>query len=171
MLARLVGGLGVMTDVPHVAQVEPGQLSLLLGGFGTRVVAAGFTIEGDLHGHLWWVLPVDDARRLGARLLNRPSLHGRLSSDERSALAEAANIVASACCSALAQLLKGRLLPSTPHLQEGDVGLLLGAYPATAAALALDVRFQSTDAPTFGGQLILMFDAETVQQLFSRLNV
>jgi chemotaxis protein CheC len=171
MLARLVGGLGVMTDVPRVSPVDVGQLPLLLGGVGMRAVTIGFTFDGSLKGHLWWVLPADDARRLGGRLLARPTANGRLSSEERGALAEAANIVASSCCTAIGSLLRARVMPSTPHLQEGDVGLVLGAYPATAPALVLDARFFSNDAPTFGGQLLLMLDEENVKALLGLLRI
>jgi chemotaxis protein CheC len=171
MLARLVGGLGVMTEVPHVTHVDVGQLPLLMGGVGMRAVTIGFTFDGNLKGHLWWVLPVDDARRLGGRLLARPTANGRLSTEERGALAEAANIVASSCCSAIGQLLRARVVPSTPHLQEGDVGMVLGAYPATDSALVLDARFHSNDAPTFGGHLLIMLDPENVRSLLAQLRI
>ena len=171
MLARLVGGLGVMTEVPRVSHVEVGQLSLLMGGVGLRAVTIGFTFEGALSGHLWWVLPVEDARRLGGRLLARPTANGRLSSEERGALAEAANIVASSCCTAIGSLLRGRVVPSTPHLQEGDVGMVLGAYPSTAPSLVLDAKFHSNDAPTFGGQLLLMLDHDNVKALLGQLRI
>jgi chemotaxis protein CheC len=171
MLARLVGGLGVMTDVPRVSHVEVGQLALLVGGAGMRAVTIGFTFEGGLSGHLWWVLPVDDARRLGGRLLARPTANGRLSTEERGALAEAANIVASSCCTAIGTLLRQRVVPSTPHLQEGDVGMVLGAYPSTEPAVVLDAHFHSNDSPTFGGQLLLMFDAANVRTLLEHLRI
>lgn len=171
MLARLVGGLGVMTEVPRVSHVDVGQLALLMGGAGMRAVTIGFTFEGALCGHLWWVLPAEDARRLGGRLLARPTANGRLSTEERGALAEAANIVASSCCTAIGQLLRGRVVPSTPHLQEGDVGLMLGGYPASAASLVLDAHFHSNDAPTFGGQLLLMLDVENVKTLLGQLRI
>src|SRR4051812_9677092 len=97
MLARLVGGEGVMIDVPRVSLVDTAQLASLLGGAGTHVVAAEFSIDGGLPGRLFWVLPREDARRLSARLLRRPPSKGPFSSDETGALTEAANIVASAC--------------------------------------------------------------------------
>jgi chemotaxis protein CheC len=171
MLARLVGGLGVMTEVPRVTQTEVGQLPQLLGGIGLRAVTIGFTFDGGLKGHLWWVLPVDDARRLGGRLLARPTANGRLSTEERGALAEAANIVASSCCSAIGTLVRALVVPSTPHLQEGDVGMVLGAYPASTAATVLDARFFSNDSPTFGGQLLIMFDEENVKALLGLLRI
>ena len=171
MLARLVGGLGVMTEVPRVSHVEVGQLPLLLGGVGMRAVTIGFTFEGTLSGHLWWVLPVEDARRLGGRLLARPTANGRLSTEERGALAEAANIVASSFCSAIGQLLRAKVVPSTPHLQEGDVGMVLGAYPTIDTALVLDAAFHSNDAPTFGGHLLIMLDLENVKTLLGSLRI
>src|SRR5688572_16354227 len=100
MLARLVGGVGVMLDVPRVLPGGAVSMTTLLGGEGTQVVGVKLAIQGGLRGQLWWVLPREDAARLGGRLLRRPALHGKLSDDEHSALAEAANVVASACLDA-----------------------------------------------------------------------
>lgn len=169
MLARLVGGLGVMTEVPHVALADGNQLIGLLGGPGNRVLAAEFSIEGGLDGRLFWIVPLEDARRLGARLLRRPTATGKLSADEASALNEAANIVASACLTVLGGLTRLKLLPSPPDLVEGDVGTLVAGQ--TETKVVLEARFQSTDAPSFGGQLLITLGAAGVATLLSRLGL
>ena len=99
MLARLVGDVGVLVDVPSVLSVTRSQVGWLLGGSDVRVLAATFGIEGELSGQLWWVLREGDARRLGQRLLARPGVSGPLSSSSaNAALAEAANIAAFLLC-------------------------------------------------------------------------
>jgi chemotaxis protein CheC len=169
MLSRLVGGLGVMVEVPRIAPADGAQLVALLGGAGTHVLGAEFTIEGGLDGKLFWVLPKEDARRLGARLLRRPTSAGHLSADEALALSEAANIVASACLSVLSGLTRLKLYPSPPDLADGDVATLLAGEGRQG--WALETRFQSTDAPSFGGQLLLLLSPEGVKTLLDRLGL
>lgn len=170
MLARLISGLGVMVDVPRVSLVDSAQLVSLLGGAGTQVLAAEFSIEGGLPGRLFWVLPREDARRLAGRLLRRPTATGDVNADETAALTEAANIVASACLTVIGGLLRLKLLPSPPDLAEGEVGTLLGA-DTHFDAVALEARFASTDSPGFVGQLMMVFGAEGMQTLLQQLGV
>ena len=170
MLARLISGLGVMVDVPRVSLVDSAQLVSLLGGAGTQVLAAEFSIDGGLPGRLFWVLPREDARRLAGRLLRRPTATGDLNADEAAALTEAANIVASACLTVVGGLLRLKLLPSPPDLAEGEVGTLLGSG-THFDAVALEARFASTDSPGFVGQLMMVFGAEGMQTLLTQLGV
>jgi chemotaxis protein CheC len=171
MLARLVGGDGVMVDVPRVSLVDSAQLATLLGGAGTQVLAAEFSIDGGLPGRLFWVLPREDARRLSGRLLRRPTAHGPLTQDETAALNEAANIVASACLTGIGRLLKLMLLPSPPDLAEGEVETLLGGKGAHFDAVVMEARFAARDSPSFGGQLMMVFDGAGIQTLLTRLGL
>lgn len=171
MLARLVGGVGVMLDVPRIMPGGVAAMTTLLGGEGIAVVAVKLDIEGGLRGHMWWVLPKEDARRLGGRLLRRPALHGHLSGDEHSALAEAANVVASSCLSAIGQMSRVPLLPSTPRLFEGEVSEIVAREEPGSPPLVLESRFHSTDAPTFGGQLVLTFDSMSLAVLMEKLGL
>lgn len=172
MLARLVGGVGVMLDVPRMLPGGSVSMTTLLGGAGTDVVAVKLGIQGGLRGEMWWVLPRADAARLGGRLLRRPALHGKLSNDEHSALAEAANVVASACLTAIGQMARVPLLPSTPQVFEGDVAEVMeGREESPAPPLVLESRFHSTDAPTFGGQLVLTFDGMSLAVLMEKLGL
>ena len=171
MLARLVGGDGVMVEVPHVSLVDSAQLATLLGGGGTQVLAAEFSIDGGLPGRLFWVLPRADARRLSARLLRRPTAGGPLSADETSALNEAANIVASACLTGIGRLLNLKLLPSPPDLAEGAVETLLGGKGASFDAVVMEARFAARDSPSYGGQLVMVFDAAGIAALLGMLGL
>ena len=171
MLARLVGGVGVMLDVPRVLPGGSVSMTTLMGGEGIHVVAVKLGIQGGLRGEMWWVLPRADAARLGGRLLRRPALHGKLSNDEHSALAEAANVVASACLSAIGQMARVPLLPTTPTVYEGEVGEVMAKEDITSSPLVLESRFHSTDAPTFGGQLVLTFDGMSLAVLMEKLGL
>ncbi|MBL8921894.1 MAG: chemotaxis protein CheC [Myxococcaceae bacterium] len=169
MLARLVGDVGVLVEVPRVVEVTRPQLGWLLGGRDVPVMAATFALEGDVPGALWWVLPMDSAERLGQRLLRRPGVSGPLASSRTAALAEAANIVASAFSAALSTVLGAKVLPSTPKMAPATVEALLGAEgPPETAVLA---GFVSTSGPMFSGTLVVLLAPPVVQDLLRRLGL
>jgi len=101
--------------------------------------------------------------------LRRPTSDGHLSADETLALAEAANIVASACLSVLGGLTRLKLAPSPPDLADGDIATLLAGDERKG--WALETRFQSIDAPTFGGQLLLLLSHGGVDTLLARMGL
>lgn len=170
MLARLVGDVGVLVEVPRVIEVTRQQLGWLLGGRDVQVLAASFALEGDVPGTLWWVLPMESAERLGQRLLRRPGVTGPLASSRTAALAEAANIVASACCSSMGSMLKAKMLPSTPKVVPTTVEALI-AEGGTEPETAVLAGFVSTNAPTFSGTLVVLLGAPVVQDVLKRLGV
>ncbi|MFO0596487.1 MAG: chemotaxis protein CheC [Myxococcaceae bacterium] len=171
MLARLVGDVGVLVDVPTVLWANRYQLAWLLGGRDVKVHAATFAIEGELSGQLWWVLREGDATRLGQRLLARPGVSGPLSSSSTAALSEAANIVASACLSSIGTLVHTNLLPSTPSVSAVTVKALVGDADQEERQTILAANFTSTNAPTFAGWLLVMLDGPTTTRALERLGV
>ncbi|MFZ5442196.1 MAG: chemotaxis protein CheC [Myxococcota bacterium] len=171
MLARLVGDVGVLVDVPVVLAANRYQLGWLLGGRDVKVHASLFGIEGELRGSLWWVLRDADAQRLGQRLLARPGVSGPLSSSSSAALAEAANIVASACLSAMGTLVHANLLPTTPEVRETTVKALVGDGERDDVQTVLAAGFTSTNAPGFAGLLVVMLDGDTTAAALERLGV
>ncbi len=171
MLARLVGDVGVLVDVPSVLSANRAQVGWLLGGRDVKVLAATFAIEGEVSGQLWWVLREGDAKRLGQRLLARPGVSGPLSSSANAALAEAANIVASACVSQLGTMVHANLLPSTPEVRELTVRNLVGSGDADETGTLLASTFISTNAPTFSGWLMVLLDPPTTGEVLQRLGL
>jgi chemotaxis protein CheC len=171
MLARLVGDVGVLVDVPVVLSANRFQLAWLLGGRDVKVHAALFGVEGELTGRLWWVLREGDSQRLGQRLLARPGVSGPLSSSAAAALSEAANIVASACVSAMGTLVHANLLPTTPLMKDTTVKALVGDEQSEPTETVLAANFTSTNAPTFSGWLVVMFDAPTTERALERLGM
>jgi chemotaxis protein CheC len=171
MLARLVGDVGVLVDVPQVLSANKWQLAWLLGGRDVKVLAATFAIEGEVTGQLWWVLKADDAERLGHRLLQRPGVQGPLPGAVGAALAEAANIVASACLSAIGTMVHATMLPSTPELFEVPVAALVGEPTDSVFRTVLAASFVSTNAPTFAGWLLVLLDEARRDVLLQRLGL
>lgn len=171
MLARLVGDVGVLVDVPIIQSANRWQLGFLLGGRDTRVLAATFAIDGEVRGQLWWVLRAEDAERLGQRLLRRPGTKGPLAGSVSAALAEASNIVASACLSSIGTMVHSMLLPSTPELLEVTVGELVGPPQEGPFKTVMAASFVSTNAPTFAGWLLLVLDDRARDELLHRLGL
>jgi chemotaxis protein CheC len=174
MLARLVGDVGVLVDVPVVMSANRWQVGWLLGGRDVKVVAATFQFgsapESEVKGELWWVLKADDAERLGRRLLTRPGVSGPLSATASAALSEAANIVASACANALGTMVHAVLLPSTPEVQGRTVADLVGPADGPFRTV-LCASFVSTNAPVFAGTLVMLLDDEAREGVLRRLGL
>jgi chemotaxis protein CheC len=174
-LSRLVGGKRVSIEVPRAHVVEVDDLSALVGGHARKVVAATLEIHGQLAGRVMVLLEQGDAHRLCELLLNAPT-QMLLREAERSAFAEAANIIASACLSAIGQLTGLSLVPSVPHVEEDDAAsvvdeLLHRSDPGVGVAVVLETRFAATAALPFEGQLLVVPHPASLKTLLQRLGV
>ena len=168
MLARLVGDVGVLVDVPTVIETQRWHLTWLFGGRDVNLIAASFGIEGEIRGQLWWVLKREQATRLTQRLLRRPGVE---SASLNAALAEAANIVASACVSAVSTMVHAQLLPTTPEMHETNAATLVGPDDQSAAITVLSAPFVSTNAPSFSGWLVLLLERWDREEVLRRLGM
>jgi len=176
-LARLMGGKPVHLSVPRVESIDLSRdaaaIPALLGGAGARVLGAKLGVEGALQGWLLMLLPERDGQALGRLLMGtRPAS----AEDTRSALSETANILASACLSAIGTLTGWRLLPSVPHLTEGPAGDLVaevvaGLEGASARLVVLEARFSTHSVPPVNGQLLLLLEPRASRELLQRLGV
>jgi len=174
-LSRLVGGRRVSIEVPRAHVVDVDDLTSLVGGHERQVVAATLEIHGQLAGRVMVVLESGDAHRLCELLLNAPT-EPRLREAERSAFSEAANIVASACLSAIGQLTGLSLVPSVPTVDEDDAAsvveeLLHRSDPGAGVAVVLETRFAATAALPFEGQLLVVPHPASLKKLLERLGV
>jgi glycine cleavage system H protein len=93
-----------------------------------------------------------------------------------SALGEVANIVASACLTALGTLTGLTMVPSTPQLSLGSVGeLMVQALQHTkkdgGLVVMLEARFQTTVAPTVEGWFFVLPDPPSLSKLLRTLGV
>ena len=180
-LGRLMGGKPVHLSVPRVESIDASSIDAsgsasiarLLGGSDTRVLAAQLGVEGGLHGSLLMLLPTRESDALGRLLLGGTESSAE---DTRSALSETANILASACLSAIGTLTGWRLLPSVPHLTEGPAGDLVaevvaGLTGASARLVVLEARFSTHSVPPVNGQLLLLLEPRASRELLQRLGV
>jgi chemotaxis protein CheC len=171
-LARLVGGHTVNLSVPRAMLAEAEEIAQLLGGGDASVVAAKLGMSGPLRGMLLLLLPTPDSLVLERILVRRDDAPPE---ERESALAETANIVASACLSAIGMLTSWRLLPSVPTLLRGEAGpILRDAVVQTQGdgrVVALETRFDSVGIPAVSGQMLLLLDRESSHALLTRLGV
>jgi chemotaxis protein CheC len=166
-LARLVGGrVDLSLPEVRVTDAATGPAQLVDDDAPAVTVLLGMT--GELRGALVLALTAEDANALESALVRgQPA-----SPEEReSALSEAANIVASACLSAIGRLTGWRLLPSVPQLQRGParpvVARVLGQVePGPGVVLA--ARFM---APSLRGRMLLVLERGSTQALLSRLGL
>jgi chemotaxis protein CheC len=174
-LSRLLGGRRVGLSVPRALVVPLGEITGLLGGPGTSVVAVTLGFSGTLRGQLLLVLPEDEAHRLSTMLtgeLPGPSL----SALGRSALSEVANILASACLNAISRLVRAQLLPSPPSLQSATAQAVVqraleSDLDGAGRAVVLEAQFQMAGSPGVEGQLLVIPDATSLPELWSLLGV
>ena len=174
-LSRLVGGRKVQIDVPRVLVAKVSELPAMVGGEAAAAIAAQLAMHGQLTGHLLLVMPQADAAHLCTLLLERPCAEP-LDAAAQSALGEAANIVASACLTAIGTLTGLRLMPSTPVLSQGPAGDLVAAAIADCAAdaglvVVLEAHFQTDIAPALGGRLLVLPHHESLKALLKVLGV
>jgi chemotaxis protein CheC len=171
-LARLLGNRRVDLSLPRVMVASAPEAAGVLGG-SEPVVAAKLGITGELRGRMLFVLPPQDGSALEWLLLRGQTENAV---ERESAMSEAANIVASACLSAIGKLTNWKLLPSVPVLQRGPAReVVAGAVAETegeaSPEVVLETRFQSAGTPSVSGQMVLVLERESARRLLQRLGV
>lgn len=175
-LSRLVGGRKVHIDVPRAHVADGESLPGLLTFPQEPLLLASFEVLGEMQGRLLFVMPQSDAVGL-AKILARQVPGG--AGDQaihKSALAEAANIVASACLSAIGDLTQMTLLPSVPAVVERtDRAVLAEAVreveEGAGLGVVLEARFEANTDHPFSGQLLMVPAYASVKRLLGKLGV
>lgn len=175
-LSRLVGGKQVHIDVPRAHVADGASLAGLLSFPPEPLLLASFEVLGELQGRLLFVMPQPDAVHLARLLARQLASGGGELTLQQSALAEAANIVASACLSAIGDLTQMTLLPSVPAVVERtDRAVLSEAVreveEGAGLGVVLEARFEANTDHPFSGQLLVVPAFASVKRLLSRLGV
>jgi len=161
-------------DVPEAwVGAETGAIASFLGALGTDILAVGVKLEGKLTGDLLLALPERDAEVLAA-LLGFPvgCGPGQWSGMAESALLESGNIVGSAFVSAVAALVREKLLLSVPSLARGSGKLCVEQLVSHAGSVALATRFtceRTEQGPGLEGLILVMPDPEKIAVLVGHL--
>ena len=158
-------------DVPEAwVGRSPGAVADFLGGLGEQLVAVAVRLEGLLSGHLVLALPESDAGKLAAALGYPVKVEGWTVLAE-SALMESGNIVGSAFVSAVAQLVRQKLLLSVPRMARGGGRQCLDALvDRESGSVALATRFICREPPgPLEGLILVMPQPEQVRPLLQAL--
>lgn len=165
-------------DVPEVwVGAETGAIASFLGALGQDLVAVGVKLEGRLTGDLLLALPEQDAGALAAALgfpVDGPGegadrAHAVVMAE--SALLESGNIVGSAFVSAVAVLVREKLLLSVPTLVRGSGKACVELLVAHAGSVALATRFSCSgaDGPHLEGLILVMPEPDGIAALLGHL--
>lgn len=172
-LSRMMGGGRVDIDLPtvSVAPIEQAKASLRSGP--EEVVATTLGVEGELSGKLVVLLAPEAADQMATALLGSTSA---TPAEARSALEEMANILASACLTAVGTLTGLRLLPSPPSLsREASEKLwgfnLEGVRSDGEPVLCLETRFHVAGPSPLHGRLVLLLGRGGTKALLKRLGL
>jgi chemotaxis protein CheC len=160
-------------DVPEAwVGAGPGAIASFLGGLGQDLVAVGVRLEGPLTGDLLLALPERDAENLAALLGYPPA--GPWGGLAESALMESGNIAGSAFVSAVAALVREKLLLSVPTFARGNgrecVEKLVSHAGSVALATRFSVRVEDAGA-ALEGLILVMPEPERIARLLSHLEV
>lgn len=171
-LGRLAGRRLEM-DVPEAwVGAAPGAIAAFLGSLGQELVAVGVKLEGPLTGDLLLALPEPDARAL-AGALGFPPAAGWGGMAE-SALMESGNIVGSAFVSAVAVLVREKLLLSVPTFARGSGRACVERLVAHAGSVALATRFSAPagdGGAAIEGLILVMPEPARIARLLTHLEV
>ncbi len=161
-------------DVPEAwVGAEAGAIASFLGGLGGDLVAVGVKLEGPLTGDLLLALPETDAEGLARMLGFAPGPDGWTGMAE-SALLESGNIVGSAFVSAVAALVKERLLLSVPTFARGSGRTCVERLVSHAGSIAIATRFSAWAEDTgqaLEGLILVMPEPERIAKLLSHLDL
>jgi chemotaxis protein CheC len=161
-------------DVPEAwVGAEPGAIASFLGGLGGDLVAVGVKLEGRLTGDLLLALPETDADGL-ARMLGFPPGADGWTGMAESALMESGNIVGSAFVSAVAALVKERLLLSVPTFARGSGRACVERLVSHAGSIAIATRFSAWAEDTgqaLEGLILVMPEPDRIAKLLSHLDL
>lgn len=161
----------VEMDVPEawVGQ-RPGAIADFLGHLGQELVAVGVRLEGLLAGHLVLALPERDAERLAAALGSPAPRTGAWDALSESALMESGNIVGSAFVSAIARMVRGKLLLSPPTFARGAGRACLDRLvDREAGRVALATRFTTGGPAGLEGLILVMPEPARLPALLASL--
>lgn len=160
-------GRRVMISVPRLTLPDVQDLTALLASRDRPTVTVSMHVLGDIAGRFLFVVPADDALRLCALLLGRPTPPTELDSIARSGLLETGNILGGSYLSALSTVTGKILMLSVPTIGSDE---LVGRAPEDSSALCLDTRFRIGDGKEeLQGYLLLVAAPASVRAILEAI--
>jgi chemotaxis protein CheC len=172
-LSRMVGGKTVCIDVPRIVTGRKEEI-LPLVEEDAPAIAAAVGIEGSVTGRMLLVWPYQDACELASLLLGAVGA-APLEEPRSSALAELANVVCSACLSAIGTLTRLQLLPTAPQMIRGTGRDVVSAFFADQRAgpsvVVVETRLHGIHVPPLSGRLMVVPDRAALGTLLRAIGL
>jgi chemotaxis protein CheC len=165
-------------SVPRARILPFTEVSALMGGAETHVLAIYFHVSGPVPVSILFVMTIDKARQLVEMLLGNPCekpVSGSFTDLEFSAMMELGNILSSTYLNALATFINIRFQPSVPALAVDMAGAILNAILAQYGdvadqVLVLEAGFKKEDMDVVGN-LFLLPGPGSLEMILSSLGV
>ena len=172
-LAMLVGQR-TMISVPRVTLEPIERIASIIGTPAQPTVVVAMQLSGDVSGYLLYMMPLEPAHALSAKLLGLSApTSGAFDEAGRSALQETANVIAGAFVGALGTVIDAVVMISVPTLGiEPPDDVLLRYREAAASSRALCIETTITigvEGSPQGAHLVLLPVGGALEALVSAL--
>ena len=149
-LSEMVGR-PITIEKPHIKTLPIGRAAACVGGPETEMVGVYLLIDGDASGQVILMLPLGEALHLVDLLLGEPrGSTTALGNLERSALAEAGNLMTSFFLNKIALLTGSELRPSPPAVMVDMLGAIVDVIAVPLAWMSdelvlIETAFQDAE--------------------------
>ncbi len=172
-LAQMLGGKLDMS-VPQVRLLEFKDVGDLMGGADQIMAGIYLGVEGDISGSMMFLLGVESAKHLVAKLMMQEPTDGPFSEIELSALKEVGNIITGSYLNSLSALTNLKMLPTVPSVAVDMAGAIL-SVPAIEFGLIGDnillIETQFNDETEMNGYFILLPDLDSYSRILTSLGI
>ncbi len=161
--------------VPRAYVVPIQHVPEVVGGREAPIVGIYLDVSGDIPGKILISLPEETARYLVRELLEEEPSPELSSPMERSALEELGNIIAGSYLSALGELLRRRLVPSTPGMAYDMAGAVVDLIVIELGervnhAVTIETEFVIS-AHSLSGQFFFLLDSESYRKVLETVEM
>ncbi len=172
-LAQMLGGKLDMS-VPQVRLLEFKEVGDLMGGADQIMAGIYLGVEGDITGSMMFLLGVESAKHLVAKLMMQEPNDEPFTEIELSALKEVGNIITGSYLNSLSALTNLKMLPTVPAVAVDMAGAIL-SVPAIEFGLIGDnillIETQFNDETEMNGYFILLPDLDSYSKILSSLGI
>ena len=172
-LAQMLGGKLDMS-VPQVRLLEFKEVGDLMGGADQIMAGIYLGVEGDITGSMMFLLGMQSAKHLVAKLMMQEPEGDMFNDIELSALKEVGNIITGSYLNSLSALTNLKMLPTIPSVAVDMAGAIL-SVPAIQFGLMGDnillIETQFNDETQMNGYFILLPDLDSYAKILASLGI
>ena len=160
-------------NVPEVKLIEVDELAESLGGAQRIMTAIFLEVEGDITGHIIFLLEQGSAKFLVSKLMGM-EISDDFGEMELSCIKEISNIIAGSYLNSLSTLTNLKIYPSVPHLQMDMVETILHTptndkKPMNDQILFIQTEFK--DDIQLGGYFVMIPNTESYGKILGALGI